>query len=1027
MTLIRGFLTAAKWQASTRPLYNLPKAHCAPRRRGYNRAMTLALAPWILSLSLSALPYGISPSTTGLLSSSGLPADSTSTRVDDLDDELEELLAEERDEADRLRRRGRIAEARRLLTVHLDDDPDDWRSRAQRALCYRDEGDWDRAESELLRALDAGQNGDAPAQELQLLQMDLAESLIQRGRADEALERLFAGDSGLKPIEPARQGYLAGMANLELGDRQAARDAFQSVVFLGAERMDWKQLLYRAKCEHAIGQLESATESLVAADALAAAGAGIEASVLVELADIYFEADGEVAKSGSSSRLPSALYREALELNPNHAGALLGQYELHKLNWRRNRSARSFLEELLNATPESMDGLLALTHSHLEQGELVAARKRLAKLEQLAPNRRDVRALRACLRYIEDKPKETQAVLAELAKSAPWDSSPERRLGTILVALYRFADALPFLEAAILRDPADWRALSLLGEALANTGDEKRALEMLVRSEDLAEGRQDAWRNNMKLVLGRIAGFASTTGPGELSYAWPAEGSEVLERVLPAFYAESREDLSARYGFTPGPTLIEVFDRHRDFSVRSTGFEGFPALGVCFGPVVTALSPNCEMRGQFSWAETSYHEFSHVIHLGLTSNRCPRWITEGLATWEEEQRDRSWIRPLRRELVDSFASNRIIGVRDLNRAFSGPRIIWAYYQGGLMCDLMIDDYGFPAMVRLLEAFNEGKDLDGALDAAYGLTPEQLDALFLERVEQLVVDLHVEPRHDPNGIRLMRLGLERSAPSDSAELAAWSQDWCSVAWSAWQGGRSLDAEEALRVLGDLRDELPRALFLRAEIALRGGDVEEAEALYRSGFERGGEDYRARMALANLALRSGKRAEVESLLLAAEHAFPGWEDASFSAELHLVDFYKDEEETDKAMAALERWLAWNSGEDVRRLEVANWQLDRGDYEGALKMFTSAVEVDPFRASAHQGQGEALLALKRFDEAAYALETALLVPVHLDADWGAAGGQPVDDERLAAVSEQALLVREAMEGLLERARAGGAAVPE
>ena len=25
--------------------------------------------------------------------------------------------------------------------------------------------------------------------------------------------------------------------------------------------------------------------------------------------------------------------------------------------------------------------------------------------------------------------------------------------------------------------------------------------------------------------------------------------------------------------------------------MRSTGFEGFPALGVCFGPVVTAVSP----------------------------------------------------------------------------------------------------------------------------------------------------------------------------------------------------------------------------------------------------------------------------------------------------------------------------------------------------------------------------------------------------------------------------------------------------
>ena len=1024
MEHIGGFRWSILGRAWARALYNLPKAHCAPGRRGYNRAMTLALAPWILSLTLSALPLVASPSGGGPGTDWAPPESSASTRADDLDEELEQLLAEERAEADRLRRRGRIAEARRLLTTHLDDDADDWQSRAQRALCYRDAGDWERAEAELNRAMDTGRASGAHDEDLQPLQMNLAEGLIQRGRASEALS-LLASDT--VPSQPARLGYLTATAQLELGNRQAARDAFQMVVFLGAERMDWMQLLYRAKCERALGQLEAATATLVAADALATAGAGIEPDVLVELAEIYFEADGEVAKAGSSSRLPSALYREALELHSTHAGALLGQYELHKLNWRRNRSARSFLEELLNATPESLDGLLALTHSHLEQGELVAARKRLAKLEQLAPNRRDVQALRAGLLYIEDKQAETESMLAELAESAPWDSSPERRLGKILVALYRFADALPFLESAAQRNPGDWRALSLLGEALANTGDEKRALEMLVRSEDLAEGRQDAWRNNMKLVLRRIAGFARTTGSGELTYAWPVEGSEVLERVLPAFYAKSREDLSARYGFTPGPTLIKVFDRHRDFSVRSTGFEGFPALGVCFGPVVTALSPNCEMRGQFSWAETSYHEFSHVIHLGLTSNRCPRWITEGLATWEEEQRDRSWVRPLRRELVDSFASNQIIGVRDLNRAFSGPRIIWAYYQGGLMCDLMIDDYGFPAMVRLLEAFNEGKDLDDALDTAYGLTPEQLDVLFLKRVEQLVADLHVEPRHDPNGVRLMRLGLDRKAPSGETKLIAWSDDWCSVAWSAWQGGRGLDAEEALRVLGPLRDELPRALFLRAEIALRAGDVEDAEALYRLGFENGGEDYRARMALANLALRSGKRAEIEGLLLAAEAAFPGWEDPSFSAELHLVDFYKDEDQPDQAMAALERWLAWNSGEDVKRLEVAKWQLDRGDFEGALAMFTSAVEVDPFRASAHQGRGEALLALERYEEAVYALETALLVPLHLDADWGAAGGQPVPEDRLAAISEQAIMVREAMEALLKKARAGDAPVPD
>jgi hypothetical protein len=107
-----------------------------------------------------------------------------------------------------------------------------------------------------------------------------------------------------------------------------------------------------------------------------------------------------------------------------------------------------------------------------------------------------------------------------------------------------------------------------------------------------------------------------------------------------------------------------VFDRHADFSVRSTGFEGFPALGVCFGPVVTSVSPLSEMRGTQSWARTSFHEFTHVIHLELSHNRCPRWITEGLATWEEENRNPTWTRNMRRELVDALANGDIIPVRD---------------------------------------------------------------------------------------------------------------------------------------------------------------------------------------------------------------------------------------------------------------------------------------------------------------------------------------------------------------------------
>ena len=298
------------------------------------------------------------------------------------------------------------------------------------------------------------------------------------------------------------------------------------------------------------------------------------------------------------------------------------------------------------------------------------------------------------------------------------------------------------------------------------------------------------------LVLNKMQSkWIEVEGQGRLTYALPPEGHELLARILAPFYYESRNDLASRYGLTPGPVRIEVFDRHADFSVRSTGFEGFPALGVCFGPVVTALSPLSEMRGNFSWAETSYHEFSHVVHLALTRNRCPRWITEGLATWEEERKNPSWTRNMRRELVDNLAMNAIIGVRDLNRAFRGPRIIWAYYQGGLMCEMLIDDYGFPAMVDFLEAFNEGLELDAAVQRAYGMTPEKLDADFIAFVRDYTANLHIEPRHDADAMRVLRYSLDKQPPADEKARTAWAQSWCDIAWSAWQEQRTVDAERA----------------------------------------------------------------------------------------------------------------------------------------------------------------------------------------------------------------------------------------
>jgi tetratricopeptide (TPR) repeat protein len=924
------------------------------------------------------------------------------------DPELEMLLAEEREEADRLRRQGQYADARRLLNEHLTDDEADAASRALLGRVWFDEGRLDRAERHLRQALEDARS----AEVRRAAAFGLAQLLHSLGRdeeaRDEALPILFEPDAG----GHGQHLFLAAEVQTALGEREAAGQLLRRGA-AGGQAGGWAELLHRARCLQRLGRIEEAGGALLLSDRRAREEGRGEADVLVALGDLYFEADREVAEG--AGRSAAKAYDDALKLNPVHEGALLGLLELHQVNWmRQRRSAGGFLARMLELRPDSVDAHLASCANALRVGKLPVVREELGRLRELAPARRDVRTLGAALAWVEHDRPRCEAVLGELFEADPADSRPEREVGKHLLELYRFAEALPFLERAIERNPGDYLAWAYLGRARANTGDEEGGLEALRRSRREGGLRQDAWRKNMTMVLERLEREYVTADYGELSFAWMPDAAQVLATYLEPFYRQAREELSVRYGYTPGPTHIEVFRRHQDFSVRSTGFEGFPALGVCFGPVVTALSPISEMRGNFSWARTSFHEFTHVVHLGLSHNRCPRWITEGLATWEEAHRNPAWARNLRRALLDARANNRIIPVRDLNAAFRGPRIIFGYYEGGLICRMLIERYGFPPIIRLLEAFDEGLDLDAALARVFGITPEELDADLLRLVDEELADLRMEPRWRPESLPRLRLGLAREVPEDAAGLAAWQDGWCTQAWGAWQHGRRIDAEEALRQVGRASREPVRALFLLAELARTDGKPDEALELWERAFAAGGEDFFARIHAGTLKLGLGEFDEAEEHFLAAERAFPGFENPEMAAELKLVALYIEEGRRDDAMEAAERYLHYDAGSYTWRRRVADWHSGAGRWEKAAFLLQEANEIDPFSRSLHLEWGTALEHLERYREALREYVVAGIVPEHLNQE----GPQPMTDAEHGELSGRRArcLVRL---GLLEEAQ--------
>ena len=366
-------------------------------------------------------------------------------------------------------------------------------------------------------------------------------------------------------------------------------------------------------------------------------------------------------------------------------------------------------------------------------------------------------------------------------------------------------------------------------------------------------------------------------------------------------------------------------------------------------------------------------------------------MTEGLATWEEGRRNEAWWRNYRRELVDARANGALIPVRRLNGAFRGPRVLFAYYQSGLLSKLLIEEHGFPSMVRLLESFDAGADLDGALRDVFDTTPEELDEAFLAYVDGIVGELHIEPRWSRQHTFKRRFELARQAPDVGAARVAWQDAWAQVGWGDLGAGRRVDAEGVLRLIESAGPLPPRALFLKGEIALARNDEASAKEHFEAALAAGGEDFRARMALGAIAMGEGEDEAALRHLEAAEAAFPGFDDPGLSAELRIADHLERRGDREGAMAARRRWLAWNAGEDTVRLMVARWLAEVGRDEDALQLFEEANEVDPFRRSLHLDWARSLFALGRYEETLREAEVGLRTPRQLERE--AAAGVPLE----------------------------------
>ena len=128
-----------------------------------------------------------------------------------------------------------------------------------------------------------------------------------------------------------------------------------------------------------------------------------------------------------------------------------------------------------------------------------------------------------------------------------------------------------------------------------------------------------------------------------------------------------------------------------------------------------------------------------MVTLGLTKNRIPRWLSEGISVYEELQRNGSWGQRMDRRYKQIIERDEMTPVSELSSAFSrAPNPIYmmfAYYQSALVVEFIVESYGFEALLKILLDLGNGESINQSIEN-HTAHIEEIDSQFKLRAKQL---------------------------------------------------------------------------------------------------------------------------------------------------------------------------------------------------------------------------------------------------------------------------------------------------
>jgi tetratricopeptide (TPR) repeat protein len=657
-------------------------------------------------------------------------------------------------------------------------------------------------------------------------------------------------------------------------------------------------------------------------------------------------------------------FDDALKIDPDspeaHVGrarALVDAYEIPK--------AFTAVEKALKTNTNHVEARSLLASLHLLSEDpdraLVEVRK------ALAVNARDRYALavRAAAHYLADDKDAFERVKKRALKFRPKDAELFLTVASHASTFHRYSEAVALIEEGLKRDPLYWRAFAPLGQNYLRMGDEVKGRELLQKSwgKDPFNART---KNILDLYDDTIQHYRFALTP-HFRVRFHKDDEKVLKRYVVGLLERAYNDMVARYGFKPRtPITVELFAKAEDFAVRTVGTPSLASLGVCFGRVVTSMSPRAR---RFNWGQVLWHELNHVFTLQASRARVPRWLTEGLAVFEEGKGHPQWAREMDARMYAALRRGKIRKILELNlgftRARSIPEILMAYFQGAHAVMFLEEKIGLAGIGKLLRGFGEGKRLKELLPDVVGLAPERFDADFKSWLEKRFAHLTANFELDYSMFEELD-ALEKKASADDKNAQAWAE----LAAGRFRKRDVKGAEAAVAKALKADPAHPLANYVAGELALFAKREDDALGAYEKVLAAGKDGYDLRRSIALLYKRKKLTDKAREHLEQAKKRDPQ------STEPHriLAEIYEQAGETDKAIAELEHVGRVDHKNARILMKLVRHFARKGEGAKVVEFGELALYLNPFDASLHFELGRALAAKGEGDRALAELQTAL-----------------------------------------------------